>query len=211
MGLFRSLIGRIGGVARQSVKSYRGPNPVIRETGRNCLTAFQTFFYRKANPLQLGQRILKREGEEAAVVSIDLADLASKPLLLHMGLKDDEYNAVLHVVKKGNNTFVVVANITKAICEDMPGPDLYVIPEGKYLSVGRSSQTELTIPYRCSFLSISGEHLRIAFPADSQQIYIIDTSRNGSWLETVEGSTSRAEHADVIPLRIRPSDIGERA
>jgi hypothetical protein len=207
MGAFGEFLAGIAGRARQALKSYTGPYPVIKQTGRNCLIAFQQYYYSKANPLQPGRRILKGEGEEAAVVSIGLSDLAAKPLLLHMGLKEDAYGVALYVVEKGNQKFVVVAHTTKAILENMPGPDLYVIPEGKYLSVGRSRQTDLTVPYRNIFLSVSGEHLRIAFPAGSQRIYVIDTSRNGSWFEFVEGSADQAKHPDAIPLKMRPSDI----
>jgi len=190
----------LGSWLKRSLHSPKGPYPVIRVTRRNILNHFKIDF-REATRLTPGERIKRNPSSNDKTVSIDLADLEANPLLLKMGLEISEYGIALYVTKQGNKRVVVVADTGRAIREDMPYPDVYVIEAGKYLSVGRSRKMDLTVAFNPS-ATVSGQHLSIFFPKNSEQVYLIDTSTNGTRPELLQESSDRSKYPDAVPKSI---------
>ncbi|MCX5751322.1 MAG: FHA domain-containing protein [Candidatus Saganbacteria bacterium] len=198
-GLWAALRRGLGRAAH----TYKGPDPAIYTSRKQCLTAFD-MFYKRAIPIQPGTRILREEGNGEKAVKVSVAELEAHPLLLEMGLERNSYHLGLYIADKGGRKVVVVSNSSGARIKDMPGPDLYVIEPGKYLSVGRGRDSDLkTDP---AINAVSGHHLTVIFHEDSENVYIVDSSRNGTVPVPLTPETPyRQEHPDQVPLKITPS------
>lgn len=204
MGRIGSVLRKFGRRARLALKSYKGPDLKIGIVGKNCLHVFKFLFYGKATPLQIGRRILRGAGEEHAVRSISIADLTFKPLILELGEKGSaNQRLALYAVNKKGKNYIVVADVERASLEDMPFADLYIIKRGKYLRVGRSREMDLKT--QRLFGSVSGHHLSILFPENSDQIYIVDHSTFGTAVKVLGSHKFRKSRPDIVPEKIKPS------
>lgn len=205
MGYLGRMLSEIGRGVAHAFKSYMGPTAQLFSVGKSCLMAFNKH-YSLSSPFQMGERILKKEGEEMAVRGIAISELAARPLVLQMGSEREGYAIGLYAVEKNGRFHIVVADLEKAIAKDMSDPDLYVIEEGKFLDLGR--EREMGLPTPAIYLSVSGHHLSILFPREHVNIcYICDFSRNGTVAGLLEQSPLREKYPDIIPLTIKPSMI----
>ena len=207
MGLFGNLLSRIGAGAKEAFHTYQGPNPGIFQSNRVSLAAFDVY-YKTATPFKAGNRLIKGEGSDHISVTVNISDLMSNPLMLGMGKERNEYSIGLYAVEKNGRKALVVADIGRAIGKDMPVPDLYVIEEGKYLNVGRSGQMDLKITSPHVYETVSGQHLSVIYPEGSDQVYIVDHSRNGTQFDFLRDSPITQKYGRMhFPLAITPSMI----
>lgn len=184
-----------------------GHPPAVHRTDKPIPADLVKHPYGNLPLLQLGT-LLGKSGATTIDVRYPMEALEEDPVILALGPGGKRpYLLTLYAVREGGQLRLVVADLQKAIDQRRPGPDLYVMGEGHYLTIGRGSGHDLVVhsgdrKYR----NVSRRHLAVVFPPGGRELVIVDASSKGTLPQTLQSSGIARRHTNV-PTRITASMI----